>query len=122
MNNPSDITLKAEVAEVKTQLADALSRLSRAEGIIEQLNRSIAAGNRMTNWQFIGFVLVMSGTLFGTLYWSTGVLEKRFDERFTQMEKLFDERFKQAEKRSDERSAQMEKRFEDLRQVVLTNR
>jgi hypothetical protein len=122
MNNPSDITLKAEVAEVKTQLADALSRLARAEGAIEQLNRSIAAGNRMTNWQFIGFVLVMSGTLFGTLYWSTGVLERRFDERFTQMEKLFNERFAQSEKRSDERSAQMEKRFEDLRQVVLSKR
>jgi len=65
----------------------------------------------MTLWQFLGFMLVMVGTLLGSMYWVTNVLEKRFDERFIQMEKSFDERF-----------VQMEKRFEDLRQVVLPRR
>ena len=140
MNNTSDITVKAEIAELRTQLSETINRVSRTEATIEQLNKSIAAGNRMTIWQFISFIVVMAGTLFGSMYWATGVLERRFDERFTQMEKRFDERFVQMENRFDERFVQMEKRFderfeqmdkrftqmekrfEDLRQVVLSKR
>ena len=104
-----DLTLKAEVGEVRVQLADALHRLARAEGTIEQLNRSIASGNRMTNWQFIGFVVVMAGTLFGTMYWATAVLERRID----QVEKNLTMTVQKSEEN-------MNKRFEDLRQVVLS--
>ncbi|MCI0338106.1 MAG: hypothetical protein L0226_11045 [Acidobacteria bacterium] len=133
MNNTSDITVKAEIAELRPQLTETINRVSRTEASLEQLNKSIAAGNRMTAWQFISFIVVMAGTLLGSMYWATGVLEKRFDERFTQMEKRFDERliqmekrfderFIQMERRFDERFVQMEKRFEDLRQVVLSKR
>jgi phage terminase Nu1 subunit (DNA packaging protein) len=118
--NKDDLTLKAEVAEVKAQLADALHRLARAEGTVEQLNRSIASGNRMTNWQFIGFVVVMAGTLFGTLSWATSVLERRVD----QVEKNLTTRIDQVEKnlttvfqKSEEN---LNKRFEDLHRVVLS--
>lgn len=104
-----DLTLKAEVGEVRVQLADALNPLARAEGTIEQLNRSIASGNRMTNWQFIGFVLVMAGTLYGTLTWATAVLERRID----QVEKNLTMTVRKSEEN-------MNKRFEDLRQVVLS--
>src|SRR5262245_21409169 len=132
MNN-TDVTIKTEIAEIKSQLSETINRVSRNEATIEQLNRSIASGNLMTLWQFLGFMLVMVGTLLGSMYWATNVLEKRFDERFmqmekrfderfVQMEKRFDERFVQMEKRFDERFVQMEKRFEDLRQVVLTRR
>jgi len=115
MNNTSDITIKAEIAEIKAQLSETINRGSRTEATEEQLNRSIASGNLMTLWQFLGFMLVMVGTLLGSMYWAMNVQEKRFDERFVQMEKRFDVRFAQMEKRFE----QMEKRFEDLRQVVL---
>jgi predicted nucleic acid-binding protein len=118
-----DLTLKAEVAEVRVQLADALHRLARAEGTIEQLNRSIASGNRMTNWQFIGFVLVMAGTLYGTLTWATAVLERRIDQveknvttLVQKSEENTNRRFDDVNKRFDD----MNKRFDDLRQVVLS--
>lgn len=75
------------------------------KGTVEQLNRSIAAGNRMTAWQFIGFVLVMSGTLLGTLYWATGLLERRIE---------------QTERRIDTRFDDMNKRIDDLRQLILS--
>ncbi|MGH9768890.1 MAG: hypothetical protein ACREAB_15770 [Blastocatellia bacterium] len=118
MTNPDDITLKSEIAELKSQLADALNRLSRSEGAIEQLNRSISAGNRMTNWQFIGFVVVMAGTLFGTLYWATGVTERRID----QFERNVNSRFEQMEKNNKERADDLKQRFDDLKQVVLSKR
>jgi hypothetical protein len=114
-----DITLKARVTDLE-------SRLARAEGTIEQLNKSIALGNRLTIWQFISFVVIMVGSMLGTIYWATGVMERRLEAvernlgaRLDATEKRFDERFAQMEKRFDERFAQMEKRFEDLRQVVL---
>ena len=125
MNN-QDVTVTARVTEVENKLADVVNRLAKNEGAIEQLNKSIASGNRLTNWQFIIFVVALVGSLLGSMYWATGVLERRFDERFTQMEKRFDarfevmeNRFKAMEKRFDDQSLQMEKRFEDLRQVVL---
>jgi hypothetical protein len=121
----NDITIRAEIAEMKPQLTDARTGLARSEGAMEQLNKAIAAGNRMTNWQFIGFVVVMAGTLFGTLHWATGVLERRLDQfeknvnsRFEQVDK----RFGQMDKRFEERFEQMDKRFEDLKQVVLSRR
>jgi hypothetical protein len=114
-----DLTLKAELAELKAQFADALHRLAKAEGTIEQLNRSIASGNRMTNWQFIGFVVVMAGTLFGSIYWATGVIDRRVD----QVEKNLDRRVTQVEKNLTTLVQQSERnlnaRFEDLRQVVV---
>ena len=136
MNSNSDITVKTEIAELKNQLTETINRMSRTEATLEQLNKSIAAGNRMTVWQFISFILVMAGTLLGSMYWATGVLEKRFDERFTQIEKRFDERFTQMEKRIDQaerntnarfddmnaRFKDMNARFEDLKQVVLSKR
>jgi hypothetical protein len=46
----NDITLRTEIADMKTQLTDAQTILARSEGAMEQLNKAIAAGNRMTNW------------------------------------------------------------------------
>lgn len=125
MTNRDDITINAEINNLKAQLADMLVRQSKTESAVEQLNKSIAAGQRMTVWQLISFVVVMVGTLFGTLYWSTGVLERRID----QFEKNVNSRFEQVDKRfeqTDKRIEQVEKnlnaRFEDLKQVVISKR
>jgi len=95
----------------------------------EQINKSIAAGNRMTNWQFISFVFVMSATLFGTLYWATGVLERRVDQmeriintRFDDMNRNINERFDSTNKNVNQRFEDTNRRFEDLRQVVLSEK
>lgn len=94
----NEFTVNARVRGLETQVAEL-------KGALEQQNKSIATGNRVTNWQFIGFVFVMAGTLLGSMYWATGLLDRRLD----QMEKRFDERF-----------IQMEKRFEDLKDVILS--
>lgn len=125
MTNRGDITINAEINNLKAQLADMLVRQSKTESAVEQLNKSIAAGQRMTIWQLISFVIVMAGTLFGTLYWSTSVLERRID----QFEKNVNNRFEQVDKRfeqTDKRIEQVEKnlnaRFEDLKKVVISKR
>lgn len=127
--NSDDVTLTAKVALLETRLADNTERLARTEATIEQLNRSIALGNRMTIWQFISFVVVMAGTLFGSLYWATGVLERRIDQaeknlttRIVQSEQATNERISQVEKNLTQVEKNLTSRFEDLRQVVLTKR
>lgn len=114
MNN-QDVKLNARIHELENKLADAINRLSKNEGMTEQLNKSIASGNRLTNWQFVIFMVTLVGSSLGSMYWATGVLERRFDERFTQLEKRLDADRAHFETRFE----QMEKRFEDLRLVVL---
>lgn len=101
----NELTLAPRVRNLEQQI-------SELKGTVEQLNRSITAGNRMTAWQFIGFVFVMSGTLFGTLYWATGVLERRIE----QSEKRMNERFDDTNKRFDDTN----RRIDDLRQIMLS--
>lgn len=129
MTNQDDIIIKAEINELKSQFTEMLVRQTKTEATVEQLNKSIAAGNRMTIWQFISFVVVMAGTLLGTMYWSTGVLEKRFDQfersvnsRFDLIEKNSKERHEDMNKRIEQTEKNMSARFEDLRQVVLSKR
>jgi flagellar capping protein FliD len=125
MTNQNDILIKAEINELKSQFTEMLVRQTKTEATVEQLNKSIAAGNRLTIWQFIGFVFVMAGTLFGTLYWATGVLEKRIDQfeknvngRFEQI----DNRFTQTDKRIEQVEKNLNARFEDLKQAVTSKR
>jgi hypothetical protein len=121
----SDISLTAKVTELDSKLAFALERLARAEGAIEQLNKSIASGNRMTNWQFIGFVIVMAGTLLGTLYWVTGVLERRIDENAKMLNaqiELVKQNVEQVKQSVEQSEKNMDARFEDLKQVVLSRK
>lgn len=129
MTNRDDITINAEINNLKAQFADMLVRQSKTESAVEQLNKAIAAGNRMTIWQLISFVLVMVGTLFGTLYWSTGVLERRIDQfeknvnsRFEQQDKRIDTLEKNLNVRIEQTEKNLNARFEDLRQVVLSKR
>lgn len=111
MTSNNDVTLSSRVTELEGRLTTTLERLAKAEATIDQLNRSIASGNRMTNWQFIGFVVVMAGTLFGTMYWSTGVLERRTDR----LERNLNQRFEDMNRRFDD----MNRRLDDLRQIVV---
>jgi hypothetical protein len=119
MASDSDVTLSSRISELENKLAATLDRVAKAEATVEQLNKSIAAGNRMTNWQFIGFVVVMAGTLFGTMYWSTGVLERRVDQMERSMNTRFDDmnrRFEDVNRRLDDTN----RSIEGLRQVVLS--
>ena len=122
MTNQDDIIIKAEITELKAQFTDMLVRQSKTEAAVEQLNKSIAAGNRMTIWQFISFVVVMAGTLLGTMYWSTAVLERSVNSRIDLIEKNAKERHEEMNKRHEQTEKNVNARIEDLRQVVLSKR
>ena len=125
MINSDDITLKGEISALKVQLSENTSRSIRAEATVEQLNKSIAAGNRLSNWQFIGFVVVMAGTLLGTMYWAANMLERRIEQtekRIELMERNFDAQLKQIETNNKNRFDDTNRRIDDLKQVILSKR
>ena len=125
MINSDDITLKGEISALKVQLSENTSRSIRAEATVEHLNKSIAAGNRLSNWQFIGFVVVMAGTLLGTMYWAANMLERRIEQtekRIELMERNFDAQLKQIETNNKNRFDDTNRRIDDLKQVILSKR
>ncbi|HWQ32059.1 MAG TPA: hypothetical protein VNQ79_04185 [Blastocatellia bacterium] len=100
-----------EFRDLQQQVSDLRDRLAKAEGEIQQLNRTTSDNTRQTIWQFVIFTVTMATTLLGALVWQTSTLERNLNNRL-----------EQSEKRLEQRIDQMEKRFEDLKQVVLTEK
>ena len=92
------------------------ARVSELEKQVSELKGQVAQSNRLTIWQFISYTLVMAGTLFGTLAWSSTTLREDNKQTREQLKAQIE----QVERNFNERFNQMEKRFEDLRQVVLS--
>jgi peptidoglycan hydrolase CwlO-like protein len=63
----NELTLLARVAGLEKQNGELVKELSEVKGAVNQLNQSVAQGNRLTLWQFIAFVGVMAGSLFASV-------------------------------------------------------
>ncbi|MCI0336160.1 MAG: hypothetical protein L0226_01170 [Acidobacteria bacterium] len=102
--NPEFRDLQQEVTELR-------DRMSKAEGRIEQVNRVASDTSRQTIWQFVIFTVTMAGVMAGMTVYQTEALRQETNARFEAIEKCMD---------------QMEKnltaRFDDLKQVVLSDR
>ena len=116
----NELTLSARVRELETQTAEH-------KGQMAQLNQFVAQGNRLTIWQFIGFTLVMAGTLFGTLAWISGSLREELNQTSDQLHREIEQtrdqlkgQIEKSEQNMNNRFEDMKARFEDLRQVVLS--
>ena len=117
-------TVNPELREVQQQVADVRDRLSKAEGEIQQINRSNSNAVRQTIWQFVIFTASMAGILIGMLNYQTsslrnemGVRFDAIDHKITQLEKRLDQRMDSFEKRMDsfeKRMDSLEKRMDSL--------
>jgi hypothetical protein len=81
------------------------------EGKVEQVNRTASDTSRQTIWQFVIFTVTMAGVLIGATFYQTEALRRESNARFESLEKRLD----QVEKN-------MTARFDDLKQVVLSER
>ena len=105
----NELALSARVGDLERQVAEI-------RGNQAKMNQSIAQGNRLTIWQFIGFTLVMAGTLFGTLAWISTSLREEICLNREQLQRQIE----QSERNTNARFEDMKARFEDLRQVILS--
>ena len=81
--------------------------LVEAKATIEQLNKSLAQGNRLTICQFIFFV----ASLVGVLWIGIGLIDRRIDD----LNRNVNTRFEDMNRRMDDMSKQMT----ELRQILL---
>jgi chaperonin cofactor prefoldin len=121
MTPETDLILIARVNELENKLKEITGQLetnkaglSEAKATIEQLNKSLTQGNRLTIWQFIFFV----ASLVGVLWIGIGMIDRRIDDLNRKMDERFeavDKRFEAVDKRFDD----LNRRLDDLRQIML---
>jgi len=107
-----------EIRELQQQIAELRDRLSHFEGKIEQVNRTASDTSRQTIWQFVIFTVTMAGVLIGATVYQTEALRRETNARFDTVDKQFGA----LDKRLDQMEKNMTARFEDLKQIVLSER
>jgi hypothetical protein len=125
MTPENDLTLLARINDLETKLREVTGQMEtnrtgliEAKATIEQLNKSLTQGNRLTVWQFIFFV----ASLVGALWIGIGMIDRRIDDLNRKMDDRFDavdKRFDDINKRMDDRFDAVNKRIDDLRLVIL---
>jgi hypothetical protein len=111
-----------EFRDLQQQVAELRDRMSKAEGKIEQVNRTASDTSRQTIWQFVIFTVTMAGVLVGTTVYQTEALRRETNTRFEAMEKRMDQMEKNLNARMDQLERSLTGRFDDLKQIVLSER
>ncbi len=103
--------INTEVREMQQQFSEMRDRMSKFEGQVEELRRVVTEASRQTVWQLIVFTLTIVAAVLGGIKFQTDALRNESNARFDAIEK----RIEQSERN-------MNARFEDLKQVVLSQR
>jgi hypothetical protein len=111
-----------EFRDLQQQVAELRDRMSKAEGKIEQVNRTASDTSRQTIWQFVIFTVTMAGVLAGTTVYQTEALRRETNTRFEAMEKRMDQMEKNLNAQMDQLERSLSGRFDDLKQIVLSER
>jgi peptidoglycan hydrolase CwlO-like protein len=114
--------INPEMRDLQQQVTELRDRLAKAEGEIQQLNRTGSDNVKQTIWQFVIFTVTMGGLLIGALHYQTSALSREFSVRL----EATDQKILALEKRLEQRIDQVEKnlnaRFEDLKQEVRSRK
>ena len=114
--------INPEMRDLPQQVSDLRDRLSKAEGEIQQLNRTAWDTTKQTIWQFVIFTVTMGTVVIGALNYQTSALSRELGVRHDST----DQKILAVEKRLEQRIDQVEKnlnaRFEDLKQEVRSRK
>lgn len=111
-------TISPEFRDLQQQVVELRDRLSKAEGEIQQLNRTSSDTTRQTIWQFVIFTITMAGVVIGTLNYQTSALNRQLDARLG----ITDQKIIDLEKRLEMAGKNINARFEDLKQEVRSRK
>jgi len=111
-------TINPEFRDLQQQVVELRDRLSKAEGEIQQLNRTSSDTTRQTIWQFVIFTITMAGVVIGALNYQTAALNRQFDARLG----ITDQKIIDLEKLLEMTERNMNVRFEDLKQEVRSRK
>jgi chaperonin cofactor prefoldin len=110
--------INPEMRDLQQQVTELRDRLAKAEGEIQQLNRTGSDNVKQTIWQFVIFTLSMGGLLIGGLNYQTTQLDARANLRSEAIE----QRINSLEKRLEQTERNINARFEDLKQEVRSRK
>jgi peptidoglycan hydrolase CwlO-like protein len=118
-------TVNPELRDLQQQVGDMRDRLAKAEGEIQQLNRTAGDTTKQTIWQFVIFTVTMAGVVIGALSYQTSALSRQFEAQIGTVNAQIgtvNARIDAVEKRIDQAEKNMNARFEDLKQEVRASR
>ena len=107
-------TFNLEIAELRNKVEGCIRELAELRGMVDQLNKTVHATMRQSNWQLIALIVSVCMTVGVGLAFQGHLFEKRFE--------LVDKRFEQVEKRIELSEKNITARFEDLKQEVRAQR
>ncbi|MCG3163972.1 MAG: hypothetical protein JMDDDDMK_05431 [Acidobacteria bacterium] len=110
--------ISPEFRDLQQQVVELRDRLSKAEGEIQQLNRTSSDTTRQTIWQFVIFTITMAGVVIGALNYQTSALNRQLDARLG----ITDQKIIDLEKRLEMAEKNLNARFEDLKQEVRSRK
>jgi|SRR5262245_36402739 len=111
-------TVNLDLHDLQQQVNELRDRMSKAEGRIEQVNRTAFDTSRQTISQFVIFTVTMAGVLAGMTVYQTEAFRRETNARFEKV----DTRFESLEKRLDQMERNLNACFDDLKQIVLADR
>ena len=110
--------INPEFRDLQQQVSELRDRLAKAEGEIQQLNRTAWDNTKQTIWQFVIFTVTMAGVVIGTLNYQTSALGREFSARLD----TTDQKILALEKRLEQTEKNLNARFEDLKQEVRSRK
>ncbi|MBO0721140.1 MAG: hypothetical protein J2P41_09975 [Blastocatellia bacterium] len=111
-----------DIRDLQQEFTELRDRMSKAEGKLEQLQRTASDTSRQTIWQFVIFTVTMAGVLAGMTVYQTEALRRETVYQTEAVRRETDARFASIEKRMDQMEKNLTARFDDLKQIVLANR
>jgi len=115
-------TVNLDLHDLQQQVNELRARMNKAEGRIEQVNRTASDTSRQTIWQFVIFTVTMAGVLAGMTVYQTEALRRETNARFASVEKRMDQMEKNLNSQMNQLERNLTARFDDLKQVVLSDR
>ena len=115
-------TINPEFQEFQQQVAELRERVAKAEGEIQQLNRTAWDTSKQTIWQFVIFTVTMGGIVIGALNYQTSALSREFSVRLDATDQKIQALEKRLEQKIDQSDKNMNARFEDLKQEVRSRK
>ncbi len=110
--------INPEFQEFQQQVTELRERVAKAEGEIQQLNRTAWDTSKQTIWQFVIFTVTMGGIVIGALNYQTSALSREFNVRL----EATDQKILAVEKRLEQTERNLNARFEDLKQEVRSRK
>ncbi len=114
--------LQQKYENLSGKYTELLSITSRIQGEVAEIKRVSTSFAQQTNWQLLGFSVVMASVMMGGIYYQTNALRNEFNPKLEALQKQMDLRFEAQQQQLQQLQKNLDARFEDLKQEVRASK